>query len=117
MEKKIKKGDIVCIMEPEHSGTNYRFHIETTVESSGNKYITTKFNGKSNKFDADTLYSEFMGYKLFKGNKSECEEYIKNSIESKGMIREIESFIHGSEDFDLIREIYSIIKTRVNFIK
>lgn len=106
MEKKFKKGDIVCV---------YYFHPgrkeihETEVVSAGKKYITTKHD-QSNKFDAESLYSDWGGYSLFKGTEEECETYISKLEDAKTKCREIRSYFDGRiEDFDLVNKVYNLV--------
>jgi len=106
MEKKFKKGDIVCV---------YYFHgnrkeiNETEVISSGAKYITTKYDHR-NKFDAVNLCSEFGGYSLFKGTKEECEKYLSKLEDAKIKSREISHYFDQFiDDFDLVNKVYDLV--------
>lgn len=104
----IKKGDTVCIINA--SKNQYEFVAETTVVSSGAKYITTVYSGNSNKFGTETHHSEYLGYLLYKGTKSECEEYIKERNEAKGLIREIIHYLEWCEpDPKKVKEIYNML--------
>ena len=106
MEKKFKKGDIVCVYY--FHGNRKEIH-ETEVISAGKKYITTKYDQR-NKFDAECLYSEFGGYSLFKGTEEECEKYLSKLADAKIKSREIchyfDSFI---DDFDLVNKVYDLV--------
>lgn len=107
MEKKIKKGDIVCIYSF-HTGSKKEIH-ETEVISSGTKYITTSYD-RTNKFDTELLRSEFCGYSLFKGTKEECEKYLSKLEDAKIKSREICHYF-GSfiDDFDLVNKVYDLV--------
>lgn len=106
MEKKFKKGDIVCV---------YYFHgnrkeiYETEVISSGTKYITTSYD-RTNKFDAESLYSDCGGYSLFKGTEEECEKYLSKLEDARTKCREIRSYFERRiDDFDLVNKVYDLV--------
>ena len=105
----IKKGDTVCIINT--AKNDYEFVAETKVTSSGSKYIVTEHSGNSNKFGSETHHSEFYGYLLYKGTKSECEEYIKDRNEARILIRKIVHKLEwGEPDPKVVKEIYNLIK-------
>lgn len=105
----IKKGDTVCIINT--SKNDYKFVTETKVTSAGSKHIVTEHSGNSNKFGSETHHSEYLGYLLYKGTKSECEEYIKDRNEARGLIREIVHQLEwGEPDPKVVKEIYNLIK-------
>jgi len=107
MNKQFKKGDIVCVYYF-HGGSKKEIH-ETEVISSGAKYIATKYDQR-NKFDAETLCSDFGGYSLFKGSKEECEKYLSKledaKIKSRKICHYFDSFI---DDFDLVNKVYDLV--------
>ena len=108
MEEKIKKGDFVCIYD-RHKPIKETTIVETTVVSAGKKYITTEYD-KHNKFDSESLCSDWGGYALFKGTKEECETYLLKTIEAKKMCREISDYFdRHSYDFDLIEHVHNLI--------
>lgn len=112
MEEKIKKGDVVCIYDKYKPIKETRI-VETTVVSVGRKYITTEYD-KHNKFNSESLYSDWGGYALFKGTKEECEAYLLKTIEAKKMCREIRDYFdlqsyRHNYDFDLINHVYNLI--------
>lgn len=105
----IKKGDTVCIINT--AKNDYEFVKETKVTSAGSKFIVTEYSGNSNKFSSETHHSEYLGYLLYKGTKSECEEYIKDRNEARGLIREIVHQLEwGEPDPKVVKEIYNLIK-------
>lgn len=105
----IKKGDTVCIINT--AKNDYEFVTETKVTSAGSKHIVTEHSGNSNKFGSETHHSEYLGYLLYKGTKSECEEYIKERNEAKGLIRSIIHYLEwGEPDPKVVKEIYNLIK-------
>jgi len=106
MEKKFKKGDIVCVYYAH--GDKKEIH-ETEVISSGTKYITTKYEQR-NKFDAESLCSDWGGYSLFKGTKEECETYISKFEDAKTKCCEIRSYFEGRiDDFELVNKVYDLV--------
>jgi len=105
MEKKIKKGDIVCVYY--FHGDRKEIH-ETEVISSGAKYITTKYDQR-NKFDAKVFHSEYGGYDLFKGTKEECEKYLSKLEDIKVKCREIIKYFDSHYDFDIVEKVYGIV--------
>lgn len=111
MEKKFKKGDIVCV----YSRDAHRQEIyETEVISSGKKYITTKYD-ISNKFDIDNLCSDWGGYVLFKGTKDECEEYLDKLEDIKVKCRELSRYFDTHfDDFGLIEKVHGIVFSEKN---
>lgn len=105
----IKKGDTVCIINTARN--DYEFVTETKVTSAGSKNIITEYSGNTNKFGTETHHSEYLGYLLYKGTKSECEEYIKERNEAKGLIREIVHKLEwGEPDPKVVKKIYNLIK-------
>jgi len=105
----IKKGDTVCIINT--AKNDYEFVTETEVTSAGSKFIVTKHSGNSNKFGSETHRSEYLGYLLYKGTKAECEEYIKERNEAKGLINKIVRHLEwGEPDPKVVKEIYNLIK-------
>lgn len=105
----IKKGDTVCIINT--AKNDYEFVTETKVTSAGSKHIVTEHSGNSNKFGSDTHHSEYLGYLLYKGTKSECEEYIKERNEAKGLIHKIIRHLEwGEPNPKVVKEIYNLIK-------
>lgn len=106
MKKTIKKGDTVCVYY--FHGNRKEIH-ETEVISSGAKYITTSYD-KNNKFDSESLYSDWGGYSLFKGTKEECETYLSKLEDAKTKCREISNYFDTRiDDFDLISQVYDLI--------
>lgn len=106
MEKKFKKGDIVCVYY--FYGNRKEIH-ETEVISSGAKYITTKYEQR-NKFDVQSLCSDWGGYSLFKGTKEECEKYLSKLEEAKIKSREISRYFDPFiDDFDLVNKVYDLV--------
>lgn len=105
----IKKGDTVCIINT--AKNDYEFVTETKVTSAGSKNIITEHSGNTNKFGSETHHSEYLGYLLFKGTKSECEEYIKERNEAKGLIRKIIHYLEwGEPNPKVVKEMYNLIK-------
>ena len=112
MEEKIKKGDVVCIYD-RHKPIKETTIVETTVVSAGRKYITTEYD-RHNKFDSESLCSDWGGYALFKGTKEECKAYLLKTIEAKKMCREISDYFDRQSyrhnyDFDFINHVYNLI--------
>lgn len=106
MENKIKKGDIVCVYY--FHGDRKEIH-ETEVISSGSKYITTSYD-KTNKFDAESLCSDWGGYSLFKGTEEECEKYLSKLEDTGTKCREIRSYFERRiDDFDLVNKVYDLV--------
>lgn len=105
----IKKGDTVCIIDG--SRNEDRFVCETIVETCGSKYITTSHTGRGNKFSKQSLHSDFMGYRLFKGNKEECLKHIEEKKEKKKMIKEISHYLDWCDpDYEFVKRIYNEMK-------
>jgi hypothetical protein len=108
MENNFKKGDIVCVYNRYGNNRNREIH-ETEVISSGKKYITTKHD-KSNKFDIDSLCSDWGGYALFKGTHDKCKEYLEKLGYIKEKCREISHYFDTHFDnFDMIEKVYGIV--------
>ena len=106
MEKRIKKGDIVCVYY--FHGDRKEIH-ETEVISSGAKYITTVYD-RNNKFDAISLCSDWGGYSLFKGTEEECEKYLSKLEDAKIKSREISHYFDSLiDDFDLVNKVYDLV--------
>lgn len=106
MEKQIKKGDIVCVYY--FHGGRKEIH-ETEVISSGTKYITTKYEQR-NKFDAQSLCSDWGGYSLFKGTEEECEAYLSKIEDAKAKCRKISHYFDSFiDDFDLVNKVYDLV--------
>jgi hypothetical protein len=105
----IKKGDTVCIIST--AKNDYEFVTETKVTSAGSNHIVTEHSGNSNKFGSETHHSEYLGYLLYKGTKSECEEYIKERNEAKGLIHKIIHYLEwGEPDPKVVKEMYNLIQ-------
>lgn len=91
-KKKIKKGD-PCVITNRYNSSKSRNPRETKVLSAGRKWIYVESFGKSNKFDAETLCSDYGGYNIFIGNLEEYNEYVRlNKIKSR-LVDEINSSI------------------------
>lgn len=81
--KKIKKGD-PCVIVERYNSSKGRTPRETKVLSAGRKWIYVECFGKTNKFDVETLHSDYGGYNLFIGNLEEYNEAIRiNEIKNK----------------------------------
>lgn len=106
MEKKFKKGDIVCVYYS-HGGRKEIY--ETEIISAGKKYIKTKYDHHNN-FDSESLYSDYGGYNLFKGTKEECEAYLSKLEDAKTKCREISHYFDSLiDDFDLVNKVYDLV--------
>jgi len=107
MDKKIKKGDPIVIYDAyANKGTGNQAR-ETIVASAGSKWIVPEVGQV--KFNAETLYGEWGGCRLFLGNMKEFEEWNSKERLRKDMIREIE---HRLDDvtYEQALAIMQIIK-------
>lgn len=90
-KKKIKKGDPCVVLEWR---TKYESPTQTKVISAGSKWVYVEHFGKTNKFDAETLQSDWGGYHLFIGTIEEYKEAIRIEEEKKNLIEEITNLIN-----------------------
>lgn len=82
-QKKIKKGD-TCVIVERYGSSKGRTPMETKVLSAGAKWIYVEWFNKSNKFDAETMWSDWGGFSLFIGTLEEYNEAMRiNQIKNK----------------------------------
>lgn len=91
-KKKIKKGD-TCVIVQRYSNHG-RTPKETKVLSAGAKWIYVESFGKTNRFDAESLCSDWGSYDIYPCTLEEYKEAIRVEEEKKNLIEEITNLIN-----------------------
>ena len=100
-KNKPQKGQPCIVIERKYNGQPPKL-TETKIISAGSKWIFVDYFYKTNKFDSETLTSDWGGYDLFIGTMEEFNEYCKRSAEEKKIRNEIAHFIENAELEQLI---------------
>lgn len=106
-KNKPQKGQPCIVVERKYNGQPPTL-VETKITSAGSKWIFVEYFYKTNKFDSETLTSDWGGYELFIGTMDEFNEHRKRSEEAKKVRSEIEGFIKIA-DLEQLKAIMAAI--------